>query len=216
MIIGSFASSVLAELPWFTPTFNKIDYYLGDSGAVQVKIDSNDQAFDIKEMGFQLYFPRTDGTEFVTQFFGVNYDDAPLQIPAYDNATVIIDFNIPQRNDLITGQFYYVFNVTLREQGTTTYSTETSQQEIATLGDNVCVLITSETTPSPTPTTEPTPTPSSTPTPTTTPTPTSSTTPTPTPTPIDFFSVEVLYGIGIVIAAVVIILILVLLKKRGK
>jgi hypothetical protein len=221
LIIGGLASSVSALLPYFTPIFNKVDYYLGDPGVVQVNIETNDQAFDIKEMGFQLYFTRTDGTIFVTQFFGVNYaDDNPLQVPANDDVNVTINFDIPQRDDLISGQFYYVFDVTLREQGTTTYYTESSGQQIAQVGDNNCYLSTSEATPSPTPTTEPTPTPSSTPTPTPTPTPTTTPTPTPTPTstptPIDFFSVEVLYGIGIAIAAVVIILILVLLKKRKK
>jgi hypothetical protein len=220
LIIGGLASSVSALLPYFTPTFNKIDYYLGDPGVVQVNIETNDQAFDIKEMGFQLYFTRTDGTIFVTQFFGVNYEDHPLQIPANDDVNVTINFDIPQRDDLISGRFHYVFDVTLREQGTTEYYTESSGQQIAQLGDNDCILSTSEATPSPPPTTEPTPTPSSTPTPTPTPTSTPTTpptpTPTPTPTPIDFFSVEVLYGIGIAIATVVIILILVLLKKRKK
>jgi hypothetical protein len=220
LIMCTFLSSASALLPYFTPTFDRLDYYLGSAGAVKVEIATNDQAFDIREIGFQLYFPRIDGTDFVTQLFEENYGDTPLQIPAYDSANVTIEFTIPQRNDLISGPFYYVFNVTLREQGTNTYSEETSGQQTAQLGDNDCVLITSEATPSPTPTTEPTPTPSSTPnpTPSTTPTPTPTTTPTPTPTPtpIDFFSLEVLYGIAIVVAAIMIIIILVMLKKRKK
>jgi hypothetical protein len=220
LIMCIFLSSASAELPYFTPTFDKIDYYLGSTGAVKVEIATNDQAFDIREMGFQLYFPRTDGTDFVTQLFEVNYGDTPLQISTYDSANETIEFTIPQRNDLISGPFYYVFNVTLREQGTTAYSEETSERQPAQLGDNTCVLIASEATPSPTPTTEPTPTPSSTPTPTPsttpTPTPTTTPTPTPTPTPIDFFSLEILYGIAIVVAVVMIIIILFMLKKRKK
>jgi hypothetical protein len=220
LIMCTFLSSALALLPYFTPTFDRIDYYLGSTGAVKVEIATNDQAFDIREIGFQLYFPRTDGTDFVTQLFEENYGDTPLQIPAYDTANVTVEFTIPQRNDLISGPFYYVFNVTLREQGTDIYSEVPTERLPAQLGDNNCVLIASEATPSPTPTTSPTPTPSSipTPTPSTTPTPTPTTTPTPTPTPtpIDFFSLEVLYGIAIVVATVMIIIILVMLKKRKK
>ena len=220
LIMCTFLSSASADLPWFAPTFDRVDYYLGSAGAVKVEISTTEQAFDIRGIGFQLYFPRMDGTDFVTQLFEENYGDTPLQIPAYNSTDVTIEFTIPQRNDLISGPFYYVFNVTLREQGTDTYSEVTSERLPAQLDDISCVLIASEATPSPTPTTEPTPTPSSTPTPTpsTTPTPTPTTTPTPTPTstPIDFFSLEVLYGIAIVVAAVMIIIILVMLRKRKK
>jgi hypothetical protein len=220
LIMCTFLSSASALLPYFAPTFDRVDYYLGSAGAVKVEITTTDQAFDIREIGFQLYFPRIDGTDFVTQLFEENYGDTPLQIPAYDSANVTIEFTIPQRNDLISGPFYYVFNVTLREQGTDIYSEVTSERLRAQLGDISCALIASEATPSPTPTTEPTPTSSSTPTPTPsttpTPTPTTTPTPTPTPTPIDFFSLEVLYGIAIVVAAVMIIIILVMLRKRRK
>ena len=220
LITCTLVSSVSAQLPYFTPNFDRIYYYLGDTGAVKVNIVTTDQAFDIRDMSFQLYFTRTDGTFFVTERFLVDYTDTPLQISANDNANVTIDFNIPQRSDLLSGIFYYDFNVTLREQGTITYSEESSGQRVAKLNDETCILLTSETTPSPTPTTEPTPTPTPTPTSTPTPTPTSTSSPTPTPSPTpaptDFLSVEVLFGIGIVITAVVIIVVLIMLKKMKK
>lgn len=223
LIASIFVSSVSAQLPYFTLNFDRIYYNLGSTGAVAIEIRTTDQAFDIREMGFQLYFPTTGGVYFVTELYRENYGDSPLQIPAYDSVTVYVDFAIPQRSDLVSGIFYYVFNVTIREQGTTTYSQVTTEDEGllgAKSNDINCVLLTSEATMPPSPTTGPTPTSTPTPTvsPSQTPTPTATLTPTPTPTStsiIDFSSVEVLFGVGIVIA-VVIIIILVLVKKRKK
>jgi hypothetical protein len=216
LITCTLVSSVSAQLPLFNVYFDRIYYDVGSAGTVSINIQTADQAFDIREMGFQLYLPRTDGTFFVTEFFGENYADSPLQIPAYGNVSVYVGFNIPQRSDLVSGIFYYTFEVYLREQGTTTYSHYAMEQLEATLYNYNCILLSPGATPplgpTPTPTPIPTPTPTQTPIPTTTPT----LTPTPTPTPIiDFFSVEVLFGIGIIIA-VVIIIILVILKKRKK
>jgi hypothetical protein len=220
LITCTLVSSVSAQLPYFTVNFDRLSYDVGSTGMVIINIQNTDQAFayDIREMGFQLYLPRSDGTFFVTEFFGKNYTDSPLQIPAYSNVAVYIDFNIPQRSDLVSGLFSYDFEVHIKEQGTPTYSHFDPGQRVATCYGYNCILLSPESPPLPTPTIEPTPTPTPTPSPTPTPTPTPS--PTPTPTPIDFFSVEVLFGIGIIIAVVIIIIlviiILVILKKRKK
>lgn len=219
LITCTFVSLVSAQLPLFTVNFDRIFYDVGSTGTVIINIQTTDQAFDIREMGLQLYLPRTDRTFFVTEFFGENYNDSPLQIPAYGNISVYVSFNIPQRSDLVSGIFYYTFEVWLREQGATTYSHHTPGQLKATSNDYNCILLSPDVTlsPGPTPTPTPIPTPTQTPIPTTTPT----STPTPTPTPIiDFFSVEVLLGIVIIIAVVIIIIlviiILVILKKKKK
>jgi hypothetical protein len=196
--------------------FDRISYDVGSTGSVMINIITADQAFEIRELGFQVYLPRSDRTFFVTEFFGEDYGETPLQIPAYDNVSVYIDFNIPQRSDLVSGIMYYNFEVDIREQGSTTYSAHTPGQLEAKSFDVTCLLLSYEATPSPGSTPTPTPTPTSTPTPTPTPTTTPTPTSTPTPTPtINFFLVAVLFGIGI-IAVVVIIIILVMLKKRKK
>ena len=210
LVTSTLVSSVSAQnLPYFTLKFDRVYYYLGSTGKVEVNINTAaDQAFDIRDMWFQLYLPRTDGTEFVTERFIVNYTDTPLQLSENDNATVIMDFYIPTRSDLITGIFRYIFYVNLREQGTTTYSEWPSGVQFAKWNDNdYCILISSETTPSPTPTTSPTPTPTPTATPTSTPTPTA------TPPPVDYSLITILFVIGIIIIAVLLIIILIVLKK---
>jgi hypothetical protein len=222
LIVCVLVSSVSAQLPYFTVNFDRIYYTLGETGTITVDIQNlGEQAFDIRDIGVRLYFAKTDGLFYPTEFFGVNYTD-PLQVAANDNATVSFEFTIPQASGLESGFFYYVFDVYIREQGTTTYYDESPGQREALSNENYCILQAPETTPSPGPTTEPTPTPTPTPAPTPTstptPTPTSTPTPTPTPEPIDFFSAEVLIGIGIgvAIALVVIIIVLVMLKKKKK
>jgi hypothetical protein len=225
LVTCTLVSSVSAQpLPYFTIKFDRVYYYLGSTGKVEVNIfTSAGQAFDIRDMWFQLYLPRTDGIEFVTERFIINYTDTPLQLSETDNATVIMDFDIPARSDLITGIFRYNFYVNLRETGTTTYSEWPSGEQFAKWNDNdYCILISSETTPSPTPTNQPTPTPTPTSTPTTSPTPTPTATPTSTPTPtppstpVDLSLIAMLFGIGIVIIAVLLIIILYILKKGKK
>jgi hypothetical protein len=223
LIVCVLVSSVSAQLPYFTVNFDRIDYTLGSTGTIVVDIQNlGDQSYDIKDIGVRLYFAKTDGLFYPTEFFGLNYTDAPLQVATNDNASVSFEFTIPQTSGLESGGFYYVFNVYIREQGTTTYYDESPGQREALSNEYHCILQVPETTTSPTPTTEPTPTPTSTPastpTPTPTPTPTSTATPTPTPAPIDFFSAEVLIGIGIgiAIALVVIIIVLGMLKKKKR
>ena len=218
LVTCTLVSFVSAQpLPYFTVKFDTLYYYLGQTGAVQVNIETPDQAFDIRDMGLQFYFARTDGTRFVSELFLVNYTDTPLQLSENDNANVTIEFSIPTRSDLITGIFKYVFYVNLREQGTTTYFEESSGEQFAKIDDDYCVLISSETTPSPTPTTSPTPTSTPTATPTSTPTPTATPTSTPNPTatppPTDFSLLTVFFVLGIVIIAVLLVIILILLRK---
>ena len=209
-------SSVSAQLPYFTVNFDRVNYDMGSQATVAINILTDNQAFDIREMGIQLYFMRDDGSFFVTPAYVLNYTDNLLQLAANDNVTEYVDFNVPQRSDLISGQFSYTFYAYIREQGTTAYSYEsTDQLDALSYGSN-CVLQGSDITPSPNPTTEPTPTPSPTPTPTPTPTLTPTPTPTSTPTPIGFLTAEVLIGIGAVITVIIIVIIVIMLKKRRK
>ena len=166
LIVCSLVSSIYAQLPYFTVNFDRINYTLGSQGTVTVYIENLAQAFEIRDIGVILYFAKTDGLFYPTEFFGSNYTDTPLLVAAYDNVTVSFNFTIPQANGLESGIFYYVFDVNIREQGTTTYNQESPGQRQALSYGYYCVLQTPETTPSPAPTTSPTPTPSSTPTPT--------------------------------------------------
>jgi hypothetical protein len=224
LIICVLVSTVSAQLPYFTVNFDRTNYNLGSTGTVTVDIENQAQTFEIRDIGIRLYFAKTDGSFYPTEFFGLNYTETPLLVAAYDNITVSFNFAIPQVNDLEAGVFYYVFYVLIREQGTTTYSEESPGQLLALSYGYNCVLQAPETTSSPAPTNSPTSTPSQTPahtptpTPTLTPTPKPTPTPTATPSPIDLFSAEVLIGIGIgvAIAAVAMIIILVMLRKRKK
>jgi hypothetical protein len=209
-------SSVSAQLPYFTPNFDRTNYNLGSTGTVIVDIENQAQTFEIRDIGLRLYFAKTDGSFYPTEFFGLNYTDTPLLVDAYDNVTISFNFTIPQVNGLESGVFYYVFDVFIREQNTTTYYEKQSDELVALSYEYPCVLQAAVTTPSPSPTTSPTPTPSQTPTPTSTPTPTPTSTPTPTPTPTpgNFFSEELIIGIGIGIAIAMIAVVIVLFMMR--
>ncbi|TRO52635.1 hypothetical protein E2P61_03360, partial [Candidatus Bathyarchaeota archaeon] len=76
--------------------------------------------------------------------------------------------------DLKNGYFFYIFEVYIRPQNTTTYSQESYGPVEATAYGEKCILYNPATLPSPSPTSDPTPTPvptASTPTPTPIPTP---------------------------------------------
>jgi hypothetical protein len=217
LIVFAFVSSVSAQLPHFIPNFDRIDYVLGSTGTVTFDIETFDQAFDISMMGVTLYFTITDGRIFETEFFGENYGETPFQIAAHANVSVSFDFTIPQIDDLASGFFYYIFEMDIRVQNTTTYYHESSELQQALYYEYPCILQGPQSSPLPTPIIEPTPTPVRTPSPTPTPTPTPSPTPTPTPTPLGvFLPIEVLFGIGVIIIVVIIVIILVMLRNRRK
>jgi len=175
-ILFAQTSIVSAQLPNFNLYFNSRFYDLGSPGMVILDIQTFDVAFDISRIGITLYFPKTDGTIFETEFFGENYGETPLQIPTDNKTSLPIGFKIPERTDLKSGYFSYLFEVDIRPQNTTTYSHETYGPEEATSYGEYCIIFNPEGFPSPDPTSEPTPTPVP-----TNPTPIPTSTPTPTP-----------------------------------
>jgi hypothetical protein len=174
LVLFSLMSCVSAQLPNFNPYFDRIYYDLGSAGMVTFDIQTFDVAFDIDTIGVTLYFPKTDGTNFETEFFGEDYGESPLQIDANTQISLPFNFIIPQITDLKNGYFFYIFEVYIRPQNTTTYSQESYGPVEATAYGEKCILYNPATLPSPSPTSDPTPTPvptASTPTPTPTPTP---------------------------------------------
>jgi hypothetical protein len=218
LIVCILVSSVSAQLPYFYVNFDRTNYSLGSTGTIIVDIENQPQTFEIRDIGVKLYFAKTDGSFYPTEFFGLNYTDTPLLVDAYDNVTVSFNFTIPQINSLESGVFYYVFYVSIREQGTIPYYEETPGQREAVSYGYYCVLQVAVTTPSPSPTTSPTPSQTPKPTSTPTPIPTSTPTPTPTPTPRNFFSEELIIGIGIgiAIAMIAVVIVLVMMRKSKK
>ncbi len=180
-VVFSCTSIVSAQLPNFQPNFDRKIYELDSIGTVFFYVQTFDVAFDISRVGVTLYLPKTDGTTFETEFFGEDYGESPLQIPANNQTSLAFNFRIPERTDLESGSFFYLFEIYIRQQNTTIYSHETYGPdgipvEATSYGEN-CIIFNPASLPSPDPTNEPTP--SSVPT-TPTPTPTSSPTPTPT------------------------------------
>ena len=172
-ILFAQTSIVSAQLPNFNLYFNSVVYELGSTGLVITDIQTFDVAFEISRIGITLYFPKTDGTVFETEFFGENYGETPLQMPADNKTSLPIGFKIPERTTLKSGNFYYLFEIYIRPQNTTTYSYESYGLEEAKAYGEECILYVPQSIPSPTPTIEPTPTPvPATPTPTLTPEPT--------------------------------------------
>jgi hypothetical protein len=173
IIIFAHASIVSAQLPNFKPYFDSVLYELGSTGTVIFEIQTFDVAFDVSKIGVTLYFPTTDGTIFETEFFGENYGENPLELPANNQTWLLISFIVPDRTDLKSGRFAYLFEVDIRPQNTTTYSHETYEEEAMTYGE-YCIIYNPDSLPSPEPTSSPTPSPAptnSSPTPTATPTP---------------------------------------------
>ena len=177
IVVFSFTSLVSAQLPNFQPNFDRKIYELGSMGTVFFYVQTFDVAFDISRVGVTLYLPKTDGTTFETEFFGEDYGESPLQIPANNQTSLAFNFIIPERTDLESGNFFYLFEIYIRPQNTTTYSHETYGPEEAIAYGEPCIIFNPESLPSPDPTNEPTPTPVPT---TTTPTPTLAPTPKPT------------------------------------
>lgn len=181
LFVFSYTSIVSAQLPNFIPNFDRKIYELGSPGTVFFYVQTFDVAFDISRVGVTLYLPKTDGTTFETEFFGEDYGETPLQLPANNQSTLAFNFRIPERTDLESGNFFYLFEIYIRQQNTTTYSRVTYGENdtavAATFYGEPCLILNLESLPSPDPTTEPTPTPVPT---TTTPTPTPAPTPKPT------------------------------------
>jgi hypothetical protein len=159
-VISLFSVSfVFAQLPTFYPYFDRKFYELGSTGIVMFDVQTYDVAFDISKVGVTLYLPKTDGTTFETEFFGENYGENPLQIPADTQISLPFNFKIPDRTDLKSGSFSYLFEIYIRPQNTTTYSHETYGPEEAKAYGEECILYVPQSIPSPIPTNEPTPTP---------------------------------------------------------
>ena len=164
-VVFTFTSFVSANLPNFNPYFDRKFYDLGSTGTVIFDVQTFDVAFDISMVGVTLYLPKTDGTNFETEFFGENYGENPLQIPTDTQLSLSFNFRIPERTDLISGSFFYLFEIYIRPQNTTTYSHESYGPEEAIAYGEECILYVPQSLPSPIPTIEPTTTPAPTPTP---------------------------------------------------
>ncbi len=172
-VVFALSSFVSAQLPNFNPYFDRKFYELGSTGTVTFVVQTFDVAFDISEVGVTLYLPQTDGNSFETEFFGENYGESPLQIPADTQVSLSFNFVIPEETNLKAGNFFYLFEIYIRPQNTTTYSHESYGPEEAKAYGEECILYVPQSIPSPIPTIEPTPTPvPPTPTPTLTPVPT--------------------------------------------
>ncbi len=172
-VVFALSSFVSAQLPNFNPYFDRKFYELGSTGTVTFVVQTFDVAFDISEVGVTLYLPQTDGNSFETEFFGENYGESPLQIPADTQVSLSFNFEIPEETNLKAGNFFYLFEIYIRPQNTTTYSHESYGPEEAKAYGEECILYVPQSIPSPIPTIEPTPTPvPPTPTPTLTPVPT--------------------------------------------
>jgi hypothetical protein len=155
-IVFAQTSIVSAQLPNFKPYFDSRLYELGSTGTVIFDIQTFDVAFDIGTIGITLYFPKIDGTTFETEFFGKDYGENPLQIPANNKTSLPINFIIPDRTDLKSGHFAYLFEVDIKPQNATTYSHETYGPEEAIVYGEYCIIYNPESLPSPNPTSEPT------------------------------------------------------------
>jgi FtsZ-binding cell division protein ZapB len=107
------------------PDFNTTYYQLGSSGSFTVWVEFDGGAADIALLGVHLYFVKVDGTLYQSQFFGANYGNNPLLIPADTRVALTYNFQIPNEQSLISGRFYYVLYMTHREHGTVTYTTDT-------------------------------------------------------------------------------------------
>lgn len=203
---------VFAQLPNFNPYFDRKFYELGSTGTVTFEVKTFDNAYDISMAGVKLHLPKSDGTNFETEFFGDKYDENPLQIPANTQIPLNFNFRIPDRNDLESGNFFYLFEISIRPQNTTEYTYETYGPEQAQAYGEECILYVPQSIPSPTPTAKPTPTPIPlTPTPTLTPNPTDNTN---QPLQLIEFSVTEIALIAVTIIAIILGIIAIWALKR--
>lgn len=122
------------------PSFNTTNYQLGASGSFTVRVDFYDGSADIGMLGIRLYFVRTDGTLHESQFFGVNYGNNPLSIPADNEITLSYNFLIPNEQTLVSGRFYCVTYVTHRGHGTVQYSNDAFGPYSASSAGYYCYL----------------------------------------------------------------------------
>ena len=122
------------------PSFNTTYYQLGSSGTFTVWVEFYGGAADIALLGVQLYFVKVDGTLYQSQFFGANYGDNPLLIPADTRVALTYNFQIPNEQSLISGRFYYVLYMTHREHGTIRYTTDTFGPDEALSEGYYCYL----------------------------------------------------------------------------
>jgi len=160
-VVFAQTSIVSAQLPNFKSYFDRGLYELGSTGTVVFDIQTFDVSFNISRIGVTLYFAKTDGTTFETEFFGKDYGENPLQIPANNKTLLPINFIIPDRTDIKSGHFAYLFEVDIKPENANTYSHETYGPEEATIYQEYCIIFNPESLPSPTPTSESSPSPPS-------------------------------------------------------
>ena len=155
LIVFAQTSIVSAQLPNFNAYFDRTFYELGSTGMLISDIHTSDTAFNISAIGIRLYFPKIDGTIFETEFFGKGYGENAFQIPANNKTSLPINFIIPDRTDLKSGHFAYLFEVDIKPENATTYTHETYGPEEAMVYGEYCILFNPESLPSPNPTSEP-------------------------------------------------------------
>ena len=172
-IVLAQTSILSAQLPNFRSFFDRTLYERGSTGTVIFDVQTFDVAFNISLFGVTLYFPKTDGTTFETEFFSQDYGENPLQIPANNETSLFVNFIIPDRPDLKSGYFAYLFEVDIKPENATTYTHESYGPEEAMVYGEYCIIFNPQSLPSPNPISEPTISPSptnSSPSPTVTPT----------------------------------------------
>ena len=215
MLIFAPVSLVSAQLPHFSPNFDRVIYDSGSPGSIALDIENSGQSFEIGTIGIRLYFVKTDGSTFKTEFFGKDYGANPFLLLPNAQELIFVDFVMPQRTDLVFGGFYFIFEMNIREQNTTTYHLETSGPHQAEYDGNPCILLPPQSTPEPSPSNGPTPTPVPT---TPTPKPTSSPTATPSSTPEEmlgiFLSFEALVAIVVAFAVLIVLMVIIIVRKR--
>ena len=155
-IVLAQTSILSAQLPNFRPYFDRALYEIGSPGTVIFDVQTFDVAFNISMFGVTLYFPKTDGTTFETEFFSKDYGENPLQIPANNETSLFINFIIPDRPDLKSGYFAYLFEVDIKPENATTYTHESYGPEEAMVYGEYCIVYNPESLPSPNPTSQPT------------------------------------------------------------
>lgn len=121
--INSPTASAYSGLGIDGPTFDITYYQIGSNGRFRIGLYSHGDATDLESLGVYLYFVKTDGTLYQSQFFGANYTDNPLLVPANTQKVIFSHpFQIPNEQTLISGRFYCVTYITYREHGTVEYT----------------------------------------------------------------------------------------------
>lgn len=123
----------------FQVLFDKTAYSIGSYGTATLSITSTDQPSQISLAGFTLYFVKTDGSLYESDFFGTNYGNSPLYAPQ-GTAQVQISFQIPTDQDIVSGYLYLLLNVYYREYGTVQYRQTQGTLSNAYSGGQRCML----------------------------------------------------------------------------